>query len=268
MGDMTSDFRAALASLAEMSEGDRADLQSRLCAGLPAEHLPWPFGMPTSAAPRIIAIGASPGNSPPASGLPTSSSGLGAYDPPTFGDPHHGFYCEDTKHYWSKVRRLLADVGRCLDSSATPECALALSGHFNLGTGMAGTATSGVVEPRILTWLSGLLGSVLPAEVVVCFGVNRILASPAKSTLWNEVLGGLRVDWRRPQRFVPFDRYRFRLWDAVRADGQRVLLCMWPNHPSRHPFTGPAQSTKWLSAVRTFCDILRGGATHGVWGQS
>jgi hypothetical protein len=257
---MEADFKARLASLRGMSEVERKDMKARLSARLPCKLRPWPFGMPTSADPVVVVIGASPGNSPAASGQPTSASGVGAYDPPTFGQVHGGFYYEDTKHYWSKVRSLCVAVGRSLDPDASPEDSLALAGHFNLGTGLAGAATLGVVEPGIVSWISGLLGSVLNAQVVICFGINSVLTSPEVSELWNDAPGSLHVNWASPQRLVPFDKYSFRLWDAMCAEGERVLVCTWPNHPSRHPFAGPPDSAQWLSAVREYCDIVRARA--------
>jgi len=228
----------------------------RLTANLPNEHRPWPFGMPTSIEPRVVIIGASPGNSPERGRGSADAGATPGYAPPTYGRAHQGFYYRDTSHYWVKVRNLCLAVVHCYRPGLSEDDALAYSGHFNLGTGSTGTASICVVEPGIVTWLSGLLGSVLPVRVVVGVGLNALLRDPHVVRLWNDAPGGLRVDWSAPQRSAPFQGYRFRLWEARRADGESVLVCLWPNHPSRNPFTGPVGPT-WLAAVDQFCGIVR-----------
>jgi hypothetical protein len=121
---------------------------------------------------------------------------------------------------------------------------------------MAGQATIGVVEPTLVAWLSGLLGTVLPVRAVIGVGLNAILSDERVNRLWNGADGGLRVNWAQPQWTEPFQGYRFRLWRAERADGERVLVCLWPNHPSRVPFTGPV-GENWRAAVEQFCEIVR-----------
>jgi len=210
---------------------------------------------PTSIAPRVVVIGASPGNSP-AAGRRTPSDQEKQYDPPTIGQAHRGFYYPDAKHYWDKVRALCTAVVGCHSPELSEAEALAQSGHFNLGTGFAGTATVDVAEPAIVSWVSGLLGSVLPVEVVVGVGVKEILTNPVVNQRWNDVPGGLQVEWDRPQERGSFQSYQFRLWQARRADGESVLVCLWPNHPSRPPFAGPV-GPAWQAAVDTFCEIVR-----------
>lgn len=59
-----------------------------------------------------------------------------------------------------------------------------------------------------------------------------------------------------PQHSYPFQGYRFRTWEARRTDGESVLVCLWPNHPSRNPFTGPI-GANWQEAVEAFCGIVQ-----------
>ena len=232
------------------TDASPSELLQKMVAGLSPAYRPWPFGMPTSVAPRVVVVGASPGNSPDPSTPRRPTDG-----PTTDGSAHPGFYYRDTKHYWTKIRALCTAVVRCDSPEASEEEALARCGHFNLGTGMAGTATLGVVEPDIVTWLSGLMGSVLPVEVIVGVGLNGILKEPAINALWNQAPGALRVDWSSPQASTAFQGYRFRTWRARRADGGSVLVCLWPNHPSRNPFTGPV-NVYWNEAVQQFCEIV------------
>lgn len=60
-------------------------LLQRLVANLSPAYLKWPFGMPTSVAPRVVVIGASPENSPDPSALRRPTDG-----PTADGSPHPG----------------------------------------------------------------------------------------------------------------------------------------------------------------------------------
>jgi hypothetical protein len=239
-----------------MTESSYESELAQLTGGLPAEHRPWPFGMPTSVSPRVVMIGASPGSSPESANPHRGSEQGRAYEPPTTGCAHPGFYYRDASYYWDKIRVLCTAVVRCDAPEVSEDEALALEGHFNLGTGLAGTATLGVVEPGIVTWLSRFLGSVLPVGVVIGVGLNAILSEPTAKAPWNRSPGGLRVDWASPERSYPFLGYRFRTWEARGSDGESVLVCPWPNHPSRNPFTGPV-GPAWQVAVAEFCRIMR-----------
>lgn len=132
--------------------------------------------------------------------------------------------------------------------------ALALSAHLNLGTGQFGTAGLGAIEEDVAKWVSRLLFSVLSPKLVVCFGLRGIALKTSFNALWNS--GGLVIDWRNPDEVVQFDRYAFRLWYAKRQDGTRLPVLMWPNHPNRHPFSGPAESVNWRKAKRVLNRFL------------
>ena len=245
-----------LVQLRSLSAQQQSSILQSLTRLLPAEHAPWPFGMPSSVAPYIVVVGLSPGSSPAASGQPTSSTGVGTYDPPTFGDVHQGFLYPDPRNYWDKIQVLCKAVVRQHAPTLSLDDCLALSGHYNLGTGLFGEASMDAVEPEIVSWLSGLVNLVLPARVIVCLGLNSILASHKCNRLWNGAPNALSIDWRNPQFSYPFQRYQFRVWETRRSDGEEILVCVWPNHPSRHPFAGTAENVNWLSSVTAFCNIL------------
>lgn len=253
MNSDNADLGFRLRRLKMKNPEEMATIQQRLASGLPPEYMPWPYGMPSSADPYVVIIGASPGNSPD----PSDLSGDRSYDPPTFGHPHTGFFYGDTKYYWDKVRFLCSEVINVASPELSTNEALALSGHLNLGVGQSGVATDAVVDDEIISWVSHLLGSELTAKVVITFGLNGILTKSARNTAWNEAHGTLPVNWRNPQRSYPFQNYSFRVWETKRMDGEPVLVCMWPNHPSRHPFTGAASGESWRNAVVAFCEILR-----------
>lgn len=251
-----SDPISKLHALMTLSSEERECIQERISYGLPSEYLPWPYGMPSSADPYVVVVGASPGNSP------EQSESVGfkedwSYDPPTFGQAHSGFFYRDSKGYWDKVRSLcfgvVKTVSPCLDESE----AIAVSGHLNLGVGRSGSAADGVVDARLISWVSSLLGSVLFPKIVICFGLNGILTKKQNNAAWKSAAGALMVDWNTPHCKLDFHGYSFRIWEAIRQDGESVLVCMWPNHPSRHPFGGSADGTVWREAVAEFCEFIK-----------
>lgn len=247
------DLNNRLSRLKSMSLQDRQSTVQRLTQCLPQQYLPWPYGMPLSADSSVVIVGASPGNSPD----PAEKTKNSDYDGPTFGKAHPGFFYDDTKSYWQKVCSLCSAVVQVANPNLAEEDALALSGHLNLGTGQSGTATDAVVNDQILAWVSNLLGSVLSADVVITFGINGILTKHKYNSAWNEVPGALKLNWKNPHKVYPFQNYSFRVWDMKRSDGRSVMVCMWPNHPSRHPFTGTADGSLWKESLAAFQAILQ-----------
>ena len=93
-------------------------------------------------------------------------------------------------------------------------------------------------NPKMPEWVSHLIYSKFGRNL--CSFVLVFTAFlPRRLTIpfWNGS-GGLPVDWATPMKACKFGRYQFRLWTPCRADGERIARLMWPNHPSRHPFTG------------------------------
>ena len=209
---------------------------------------PWPFGMPSSASPYVVLLGVSPGNRPKAEDREFKTDGQACGELPTFGSPHSGFYYDDPGRYWQKARDLAQFLVRRDEPRLSEKDAVALSSHLNLGTGQYGQAGAHAIEDDILVWVSHLLHSRFDAKLLVCFGLRGIFAMNRYSTLWNSG-DGLPVDWTRPLAVRRFDgRYAFRLWTTQRADEKRMAVLMWPNHPSRHPFSGGPESKNWQSA--------------------
>ncbi len=256
MRSKISDPASKLHNLMALCPEEKVYIQERITCGLPSEYFPWPYGMPSSADPYVMVIGASPGNSPEQSGSVSSNDDL-SYDPPTFGQAHSGFFYRDSKGYWDKVRNLCGGIIKAASPCLTEAEAIAVSGHLNLGVARSGNAADGVVDARLISWVSGLLGSVLSPKIVVCFGLNGILTKAQNNAAWKSAPGALMVDWKKPHCKLDFHGYSFRIWNATRADGESVLVCMWPNHPSRHPFSGPTDGRFWREAVTAFCEFIK-----------
>lgn len=213
---------------------------------------PWPCVMPCSAAPEVVVIGISPGNSPRKEdrGCETRYT---AGAPPTFGEPPDFGY-PDTKHYWAKVRSLCCHLVRRADRKMSENDCIALSSHLNLGTGQAGQASMKDTDPPLIRWVSTLLNKFFQPHLIVLFGLNRILRD--RSVDWNH-RDGLQVDWHQPHFFSRFDRYQFRLWNADSAKGNRTGVLMWPNHPSRPPFAGSEKTAEWTRALKEASKFLK-----------
>jgi len=226
-----------------MSNGERRNYLRQLNASSPIK--PWPCVMPCSAAPEIVVIGISPGNSPRKEdrGFETKDK---SGEPPTFGQPHNGFSYRDARNYWPKVHSLCCHfIRRSFRTMSDDDC-IALSSHLNLGTGQAGQANVEDTDGAIIHWVAALLNKFFQPNWVVLFGLNRILQ--ARLDDWNH-RDGLQVDWRKPDFWLPFNRYHFRLWETVSSKGKRIGVLMWPNHPSRHPFAGDEKGSEWNNAL-------------------
>lgn len=137
--------------------------------------------------------------------------------------------------------------------------ALSLVSHVNLGTGSAGQATVRDVERDYVAWASRLINVIHNPDLVVFFGLSRILRDHTVSSWWNHQ-SGISVDWHKPDRIYDFPtnkkNYKFRIWDKINANGHAVKLVAWPNHPSRPPF---GSIEVWKRSVDEFVEMECGG---------
>lgn len=216
----------------------------------------WPGGMPASIDPELVFIGVSPGNSPmPEDAAPSKavSQSPRFVSAPTFHKPSNShFYYPDTSRYWEKLRYLAHQYFLQENEEITENAAISCCSHFNLGTGDAGSATKHDVEEDVVKWVSRLLDRVHKPKLVILFGLNKILKDEVVSGWWNHDQG-LTVPWSFPDKQASLasqDRnYRFREWRVTASSGNEVKLVMWPNHPSRPPFTN---IEVWYRAVREY----------------
>ena len=219
----------------------------RLLAGSP--FTTWPLGMPSSLDPKLVIIGVSPGNSP--------GTNVAADDycsaPSKVISPKSNYFYPDSKSYWKKIRTMARGYFLRSDASISVEDALLATSHLNLGTGSAGTATKGDVDYAVIRWVSGLLNSLYKPDVVVLLGLKSIMDDGEVYAAWNHS-NGLAINWRRPDLETPFTAYskatyRFREWRVERPDSHRVRVIMWPNHPSRVPFS---DMNMWEKSIEEF----------------
>lgn len=239
----SDDPKKRLRALRQMPENER---QEYLRALNPPIH-PWPIGMPCSAAPLVVVLGVSPGNSPSKEDRGFFTLNKPGDRGPTFGEKHEGFDYQDTRSYWKKVCSLCCFLVRRYAPDLTEMDCLALSGHLNLGTGQAGKADVLVTDEKITRWVSNLMYEHFQPRLLVCLGLNRIMK--ARWKIWNHP-DGLQVNWHKADFEHPFGRYRFRLWETCSKGNRPVGVLMWPNHLSRHPFAGDDSKPEWKSALK------------------
>lgn len=249
---------ARLRQLRSLDPKGKSRVREYLVQNLRRRLRPWPVGMPTSACPHVVILGVSPGNSPGPDHKGVNTSGESNYEKPTFGTPPDFGSGNDTRHYWEKVSDLCTFLVRRDDPKLSEHQALSLTGHLNLGTGRYGTAGPEAVKRDLVKWVSSLIGSKFRAKVLVCFGLTGILDKPRIKGFWN-CDGGLKLNWSNPDVKESFSRsaYHFRFWNAQRADGTPMAVLMWPNHPSRHPFSGGPENPNWLKAKKQADRLLR-----------
>lgn len=236
-----------LQQLRALDPKQRKALLKRVTVGVPIK--PWPYGMPSSAAPYVILLGVSPGNGllPEDRGMETK--GRAWPNEPTIGKVDGGFDYKDQRKYWTKASDLCAFLVKRDAPNMTERDAVALSSHLNLGTGQYGVASNAAIEAKIVKWVATQLYSRFEAKVVVCFGLWGLMRKPHHNELWKSS-GGLPLDWQNPDATSSFRNLSFRLWKTERADGQPVAVLMWPNHPSRPPFAGGPERSSWQAAKR------------------
>ena len=222
---------------------------------------PWPYGNATVVNPMLVTLGVSPGNRP-APGDTDSPPG-GGHQFPTAGSPHPGTrYC-DPVGYWDKLRTLarttLAEPRGAEDEAFLCD-ALSLFGNLNLHTGRSAEAKDVVVRPDFAAWLLRTIRDGLRPRVVVMLGLRGYLRRTNRKTAEAFEECFPRFSIKKPHREVRFAAYRekryvFREWDIACANGNEMKLIMWPQTPSRPPFSQKPEL--WQASCDEFADRYR-----------
>lgn len=214
------------------------EVHKDLIRGCPVE--PWPYGNATVINPLLVTLGVSPGNSPAAGD--TQYLAAGGHQFPTAGSPHPGTRYRDTAGYWDKLR-LLAQV-TLKTSGANEDDALSLFGNLNLDTGQNGKARNVTVKADFASWIVRTISNGLRPRFVVMLGLSTYLhANRYVAEILEDAFPGFEL--KRPHREVHFDAYSqkrlvFREWDIPCKNGDELTIVMWPQHPSRAPFSNSA----------------------------
>lgn len=241
-----------LTAARQVSAAELRRIHERLCRDCPVN--PWPFGNATVVNPFLVTLGASPGGSPAAND--EGDHIAGGQPLPTAGTPHCGTFYRDTRGYWDKVR-LLARMS-LLDPEADQHDSLSLFGNLNLDTSESGQATNSTANPVFVAWLSRTIRFELRPRFIIMLGLSTYLRNnPGIAGILEKTFPGF--DPKRPQRKVRFCAYTtkelaFREWDIPSGDRSDMTIVMWPQHPSRSPFSS---FELWKESCREFAERYR-----------
>jgi len=245
-----------------LSDDDIVQLREDFLSTLPGNtnltHVTkWPYGMPASIDPKVVFIGVSKGASPSPKDNGTKLNGDDCLFSKVAEAKREGkhFYYPDGRRYWEKLRLLSYNYFKVSCTDITEEDAISMSSHFNLGLGSAGRAEKSDVDPQYINWASTLLNQKLKPDLVVLFGLKNILKDKSVRDSWNAG-SGLRIDnWSKPNNTIDFSdkeaksKYSFYEWTVTNALGHPIKIVLWPNHPSRPPFS---DFKKWEQAVNQY----------------
>ena len=207
-----------------LTEPQLKSIQGWLCEGCPVP--PWPYGNATSINPLLLTLGASPGNSPEQGDDPPPD----VLDPPTAGQPHPDVCYQDTNRYWDKIRYLARTLLTPPGGSAKD--AYALFGNLCLDPHRHRSASEVTIDPVFAQWLLKTIKHKLRPRFLVCLGLKgKLEKEPLRSAF--ETTFGLKLREPHEKRAFP-DKGSFEEWNVV--DGQ-LKIVLWPNSPSRPPFT-------------------------------
>lgn len=210
----------------------------------------WPYGNATSINPLLVTLGPSPGGSPDRRLPDPAGKPLRL---PTAGVRHPHTAYEDDKGFWRKVRWLARIVVQAGTTSS--EDSYALFGNMNLDPNRSGQAGNVRIDPAFAEWVLRTIRDKLRPRFVICLGLKR---KPEAVKLLSQAFDGF--DAARPHaehrlQCYRRSRYVFQEWDCTGSHGDRMKLVLWPQHPSRSPFTN---LDIWRDACREFADRHRG----------
>ena len=235
-----------LRSARALSESALTAVHEELCLDCPVP--PWPYGNATSINPLLVTLGLSPGGSPNRSVPDLAGKPL---ELPTAGVRHPHTNYEDGKNYWRKIRRLARTVVQVGTTSS--EDSYALFGNMNLDSNRRGQASDVRINVKFGRWVLRTIRDRLRPRFLICLGLKgkpeaiKLLAQAFAIDAVKPQVHGLACYQER--------RLVFREWDCEGSVGNPIKLVLWPQHPSRAPFTN---SKIWRHACQEFADRHHG----------
>ena len=179
---------------------------------------------------------------------------------PTAGEPHCGVKYEDTAGYWDKIRHLAYEIVR--PDGGSDDDALSLFGNLNLATGSRGDARDVEVSPDFARWVLETVRDSLRPRILVLLGLGgKLKKERSLCALFEETFSNFLL--RRPHDVIRFRGYqkkslKFREWFVRGPKGNEMLIVMWPQHPSRSPFTNIDYWTVSCGEFKERCGSLIG----------
>lgn len=247
LGLWSADATTRLRVARSLSDNAKSALQQHIVKNCPAD--PWPYGMPTVVNPLVLVLGPSPGNSPMAGDQEIIRRR--PYDPPTYGIPHPKILIEDSKSFFEKIRSLFAILINQVYGLERDD-ALSLSGLLNLDDGRYGDSSKIEFDTSFISWVLRTAVDTLQPDFLICLGLKGRIS---------EILPVIdsSIDFTRPHRAQAFQAYQSKAlkwseWKLRRPDGTFTRLVLWPQHPSRAPFSN---KTLWDRSVVEYAQGLR-----------
>ena len=240
-------YRDHLESLSNLSISKKQQIITHLLNSCPVAK--WPRTMPASIDPKLVLIGVSPGGSQ----NKDVNEDEFISEPSVHKSEKSNFFYPDKNNYWKKIRLITYRYFNSHEDIKLKD-ALSLTSHFNLGTKLTGKASKKAVDDEIIKWVSYLLNKVHKPDQLILFGLKNILQDPDKSKQWNHK-EGLKINWSSAQRITPLNsyksvNYKFREWTVTNELKHTFNVTLWPNHPSRPPFSKNFEM--WSKAVNEF----------------
>ena len=243
-GDSISERLRGARSLSEQA---LSAVHEDLCQDCPDP--PWPYGNATSINPLLVTLGPSPGASPNRAVPNLAGKSLKL---PTAGVRNPNTNYEDGRNYWRKIRRLARTVVQV--GTTTSEDSYALFGNMNLDPSRSGQASDVRIDEQFGRWVLRTIREGLRPRFLICFG---FLGKPEAIKLLAQAF---EIDPAMPHAKYPLDCYKqkrlvFREWGCAGPTGNPIKLVLWPQHPSRVPFTN---LEIWRKACQEFACRHRG----------
>ena len=228
-----------------LSDSALSEVHEDLCDGCPVR--PWPPGNATSINPLLVTLGPSPGGSPNRAVSDPVGKPL---ELPTAGVRHPHTTYEDEKGYWRKIRRLARTVVQT--GTTNSEDSYALFGNMNLDPNRSGNAGDVQIDEKFGRWVLRTIRNKLRPRFLICLGLK------GKPEAIKLLAQAFKIDAVEPHT-EPLKCYEkklvFREWDCAGPTGDPIKLVLWPQHPSRAPFTNVET---WRSACKEFAYRHRG----------
>lgn len=231
-----------------LSSSALAAVHDDLCEGCPVPV--WPYGNATSINPLLVTLGPSPGGSPDPGFADTGGEPL---ELPTAGVRHPHTTYEDTRGVWCKIRWLARTVVQSVTTSS--EDSYALFGNMNLDPNRSGKASDVPIDGVFGEWVLETIRDKLRPRFVICLGLK---GKREAVDLLSTVFDGFELS--KPHAEHPLEcyqrsRYVFQEWDCTGSHGSQIKVVLWPQHPSRAPFTN---LETWRDACLEFAGRHRG----------
>jgi hypothetical protein len=160
-------------------------------------------------------------------------------------------FIQDSKGFFEKIQSMFSILINRIYGLDRKD-ALSLSGLLNLDDGRYGDSSQIKFDTNFASWVIQTAIEKLQPDFLICLGLKGRIS---------EILPliGTNIDYRRPDRTSLFQAYqpkamKFEEWRLPRPDGSHTRLVLWPQHPSRAPFSNKAL---WDKSVEEYAQGVR-----------